>query len=51
MQQRHKEPPHPRIGKKPANSMGGLSRRQQLQLEKKEPNRTYRKTTRLEIAK
>jgi hypothetical protein len=45
------EPPHPRIGKKPANSMGGLSGRQHLQLEKKEPNRTYRKTTRLEIKK
>jgi hypothetical protein len=45
------EPPHPRIGKKPANSMGGLSGRQQLRLEKKEPKRTYRKTTRLEIAK
>jgi hypothetical protein len=45
------EPLHPRKGKNPTNSMGEWSRRQQPRLEKKEPNRTYRKMTGLEIEK
>jgi hypothetical protein len=45
------EPLHPRKGKNPVNSMREWSGREQPRLEKKEPNRTYRKTTGLEIEK
>jgi hypothetical protein len=45
------EPLHQRKGKNPTKSIAGLSGRRQLRLEKKEPNTTYRKTTRLEIKK
>ena len=43
------EPLHPRKGSKTANGIGGWSGRQQTQLDEEKSNRTYRKTTGLEI--